>query len=159
MGWILILSITFFLPYLQNTMALGAEFMILVLSIILLVYYISKYAFKYWQRCGIPFIPPTFLIGNMKEILLLEESPADIMRNFYNHVVARAQPVFGIFLFYTPALIIRDLNLIKRILIKDFNHFANRWVFITLKRQSEFLSHFLRKILNSRPSCWHIGLL
>ncbi|CAD7086708.1 unnamed protein product [Hermetia illucens] len=121
-------------------MALGAEFMILVLSIILLVYYISKYAFKYWQRCGIPFIPPTFLIGNMKEILLLEESPADIMRNFYNHVVARAQPVFGIFLFYTPALIIRDLNLIKRILIKDFNHFANR--FSTVDPHADILGYY-----------------
>lgn len=48
------------------------------------------------------------------------------MAKFYNAPGFENEPVVGIFLSYRPALVIRDLDLIKTVMIKKFQYFNNR---------------------------------
>lgn len=91
-----------------------------------------KYHYNYWQRHKIPFIRAHPLFGNFKNIVLWKTDPCTHFQNLYNEkdvVCAKSKdnPVVGLHVFNKPALLIRDLDLIKNILIKDFNHFSNRY--------------------------------
>lgn len=39
-----------------------------------------------------------------------------------------SEPISGLYFFHKPVLMIRERELIKRILVKDFNYFTNRFV-------------------------------
>lgn len=99
----------------------------LILILILTVYFYLKYGYTFWSRCGVPQIPPTMLVGNLGPILRMSKSCAQVIQDIYNHPKAKDSSIVGIYLFHRPALLIRDPELIKRILIRDFNKFCNRY--------------------------------
>ena len=84
-----------------------------------------KYNYSYWQRHNVPFIKPYPLVGNFLDVILCRN-------NFYMQIEklhsASKKPLEGIYALHRPALIIRDLELIKRVMIKDFNCFSDRVV-------------------------------
>lgn len=82
---------------------------------------------SYWQRKGIPYIPPTPIIGNTKVVFKMENSFGMHLSEIYNDPRLKDEAVVGIYSMNKPGLIIRDIELIKSILIKDFNRFHNRY--------------------------------
>lgn len=86
-----------------------------------------RYRNGYWKRRGIPFIPATVVVGNFKEVCNFSTPLVEQFRSWYNHPVGKDSPVVGIHLFYRPALLIRDLDLVKAVLLKDFAAFSNRY--------------------------------
>ncbi|XP_075152734.1 putative cytochrome P450 6g2 [Haematobia irritans] len=99
----------------------------LVISLLALVYFYHKYLHSYWIRHQIVQIEPTPLVGNLGKILRMSEPSAKVIEEFYNHPKAKDKPFVGIYIFYRPALLIRDPELIKRVLIRDFGKFNNRF--------------------------------
>lgn len=61
------------------------------------------------------------------DVFLLRKSVAEILVDFYTHRRAIEKPFIGIHYFLRPVLFIRDLDLIKRILVKDFASFNDRY--------------------------------
>ncbi|KAM7341466.1 cytochrome P450 6g1-like [Cochliomyia hominivorax] len=106
---------------------IASSVFILISCILILVYYWCKYTFSYWQRKGIPYIKPTPIIGNTKEAFLLKTHFGLHISDIYNDPKMSSEPVVGIYVFNQPALIIREPELLKSILIKDFNYFNNRF--------------------------------
>lgn len=92
----------------------------------LLLYYYITYRANYWNRKNIANVPATPLLGNLKDVILFKKSAADKMIELYNHKNAINSDILGIHIFHKPTLIVRDPELIKQILVKDFNNFANR---------------------------------
>ncbi|XP_037945099.1 cytochrome P450 6g1-like [Teleopsis dalmanni] len=104
--------------------ATGALF--LITAVIGLIYFWVKHNYSYWQRKGIPHMKPIPFIGTTKPMLTLKTSIGLCASDVYNDKTMSDAAVVGVYSFHKPGLVIRDIELIKSILIKDFNKFSNR---------------------------------
>lgn len=79
---------------------------------------------NYWKLRGIPHDKPHIIQGNLKGVGR-EFHEQDIYRNYYKKYKGKA-PFVGFYFFQAPMAFVTDLDLVKSILIKDFNNFADR---------------------------------
>ncbi|XP_035726462.1 cytochrome P450 6k1-like [Vespa mandarinia] len=98
---------------------------ILFLSLITLFLY-AKYKLSYWNRLGVKCPPIHLIFGNFKDIIMLKNPAGVVLQNIYNFGDRDDDPYIGFYIFHKPALMIRDMRLIKQILVKDFNVFSDR---------------------------------
>ncbi|KAL0870364.1 hypothetical protein ABMA27_005374 [Loxostege sticticalis] len=80
--------------------------------------------FEYWKKRGVPFVKPTFLFGSLKEPFLRMKSLTQLHTQWYQEYPN--EKVVGYFFTSTPGLIIRDPELVKRVLVTDFASFYDR---------------------------------
>lgn len=93
--------------------------------IILTLYYFLTSTFDFWKTRGVRGPWPSVLgFGTFKDIMLSKISMSDYLTKVYN--TYKDEPFIGIFVMKEPVLIIKDLDLIKDILVKDFIKFADR---------------------------------
>ncbi|XP_063702578.1 probable cytochrome P450 6d5 [Culicoides brevitarsis] len=97
------------------------------LIIVIILYVIVKHLFTYWDRQGIINIPPTIVYGNLRPTIKHQKSFQTNINDLYWEAVT--VPYIGIYLLCRPALLIRDLNLVKRILIQDQEFFKHRGIY------------------------------
>ncbi|XP_030377437.1 cytochrome P450 6g1-like [Scaptodrosophila lebanonensis] len=107
-------------------MALTAALFLIVGALSALFLWVQR-SHNYWQRKGLPYVRPTFLIGNTKEMFTLENSFGLHLSEIYKAPSMQNEAVVGIYVMNKPALVIRDPELVKSVLIKDFNEFSNRY--------------------------------
>ncbi|XP_029175223.1 cytochrome P450 6j1-like [Nylanderia fulva] len=88
------------------------------------VYYYLTSTYDFWKVRGVPGPKPLPGFGNIKDILLNKKFPGDYLRNIYNEY--KDEDMIGIFARKTPILVVKNPELIKNVLIKDFSNFANR---------------------------------
>lgn len=69
-------------------------------------------------------ITPSPLFGNFKKCILFQKSVSEIIRELYGQ--NEGLPFMGFYIFYKPFFLVRDIELVKHILVKDFNTFANK---------------------------------
>ncbi|XP_057319517.1 cytochrome P450 6k1-like [Microplitis mediator] len=100
--------------------------LILVFGFILVAYLYMTRKFKYWKKRGVVEIEPTAFIGNFGDCLTAKKSAGEWLKGMYNWSVGL--PYMGFYVFDRPFLLVRDPSLIKKILVKDFNYFNNRFV-------------------------------
>jgi len=80
--------------------------------------------FNFWEKLGITYVKPTPFVGNFKDCVLLKTSIGEQLQRIYKE--HSDKPYVGIFSFDRPSLLIRDLELVKNILVKDFQNFTER---------------------------------
>jgi cytochrome P450 family 6 len=80
--------------------------------------------FNFWQKLGIPYVKPTPFVGNLKDCVLLKTTIGEQLQKIYNE--HSDKPYVGIFSFDKPSLLIRDVELVKNILVRDFQTFKDR---------------------------------
>lgn len=85
----------------------------------------------YWLRHGIPFAEPYFLFGNLKSIHN-KERLTETVTSVYQKYKGKG-PMIGLYFYLSPALIAIDLDLIRNILITDFQYFQDRGLFYNEK--------------------------
>ena len=73
-------------------------------------------------RLGIPYVPPNLIDGSFRVLRAKGTNPIEITSKW----VKQYGRVFGFFVGFRATLIITDLDMIKQILVKDFNLFPNR---------------------------------
>ncbi|KAL5280802.1 CYP3A4.2 family protein [Megaselia abdita] len=83
--------------------------------------------FKHWENEGIPFAEPNYLFGNLMPIIKKERSFGMAIFDIYNN---SKQPFLGIYLLHRPAILVRDSELCKDILNKDFASFHDRGIYV-----------------------------
>lgn len=93
-------------------------------SLILLGYYYFTWNFGFWGHKNVKGPIPTPVYGNFKEVMSRTITLSDLLTQFYHQFPNES--VFGIFKSRTPVLVLRDAELIKKVLIKDFSIFAGR---------------------------------
>lgn len=98
--------------------------LLLIFSYTLYVYLTST--FDYWPSRGVPHRRPIPLFGNFADLLLFRKSPAEAWHELYSHFPDEAY--FGAYRVRAPLLVLRDLELVKRVCIKDFAVFCNRGI-------------------------------
>ena len=110
----LVLQPLFYIPFSILVIALTA------------IYLWSKNAANFWKNKNIPNMPALPFWGNFKEIILMKKTIAMKLVEFHFSKETKDAPIYGINMFYKPALVIKDLELVKRIMVKDFNSFSDR---------------------------------
>lgn len=108
-------------------MVYSTNILLAIVTLLTAVFIWSRRTYVYWQRRRVKFVQPTHILGNLKKVLKLEESFALQLRRFYFNDRFRNEPVVGIYLFHQPALLIRDLQLVRTVLVEDFVSFSNRF--------------------------------
>lgn len=102
----------------------------LLLFAITAIYLLFKYTFGYWERKGFAYIKPTFPFGNLG---LVATGKASFGVNVYELYKKSTEQIVGVYFMFQPALLVRDPELIKKILITDFDSFHDRGVFSSEK--------------------------
>lgn len=102
-----------------------------ILTIFIALYFYFQYQYTYWMRKNIFYIEPKFPYGNFKGIGK-SFSIGQIMKNIYDS--NKGEKVVGAYgLFGSPVLVVRDLDLIRQILIKEFSSFMDRGFLQSMK--------------------------
>ena len=104
--------------------------------------------FNFWQKLGIPYVKPTPFVGNLMDCVFQKVNIGKHLQQIYEQ--HSDKPYVGIFSFDKPILLVRDLELVKNILVKDFQNFINR-----VSSLDEKLDPILSKILFvSKDQLW-----
>ena len=122
-------------------MALIFEFLSLFLFSILTAIFIGLYFyftrnFKFWQKLGIPYATPKPFFGNLKDCVFQKVSMGENLQHIYEE--HSDKPYVGIFSFDKPSLLIRDVELVKNILVKDSQNFIDHIMTVNLELDPVF---------------------
>lgn len=97
---------------------------LVIVSIPTLIYLYYLRSFSYFSSRKIPHDKPTFPFGNVKGIGRTRHI-GEVIQNYYNKF-KRIDKVCGVYFFSQPVHILCDLDLIKDVLVKNFNAFHDR---------------------------------
>ncbi|XP_011256437.2 cytochrome P450 6k1 [Camponotus floridanus] len=99
---------------------------LLVFSLLFVTLFLwLKWKHSYWQRRGVRTLPAHWFFGHLKDAMLLRKSAGVIIGELHRQA-ADEDNVIGIYILYKPFLLVRNPELIKQIMIKDFHLFPNR---------------------------------
>lgn len=84
--------------------------------------YTRKQQQLFFERLGIPYVKPHLIFGSNHILRDRSTTPMDFISKWRKQY----GKVFGFFSGSRPSLVVSDLDMIKQILIKDFQNFSNR---------------------------------
>lgn len=90
------------------------------------VYFIKR-NLNYWKKLGIPHEEPHLIMGNFKGVRT-KYSIGEIVANYYSKFKGSG-PFAGIYVVQRKAVVVLETELVKNILIKDFNNFTDRGMY------------------------------
>uniref|UniRef100_A0A182F9V7 Uncharacterized protein n=1 Tax=Anopheles albimanus TaxID=7167 RepID=A0A182F9V7_ANOAL len=99
------------------------EGLLLLGSLAMVYYYLVVVGQRYFVERGVAHEQPSSVLGNGSDFLLRRRHFTDVIEQLYRRF--RRHRFFGYFDFLSPIYVIRDLELVKQICIKDFDHFLN----------------------------------
>lgn len=117
---------------------------LLILLGTLYVFVQDKYSF--WRDRNVPYIKPIFPFGSVKNTLLGKMCVSEEYNQCYK--VFKDEKYFGVYEGLKPVLVLRDPELIRHILIKDFSHFTNRTV-MTIDAKKDYINKHLFNLTGS----------
>lgn len=103
-------------------------FLLIFLPFSILIYFYLCRKFSYFERLKIPHLKPKFISGNL-EGLGTEFHMFDLILKVYNEFKDK-DVICGFYNLTQPVYIVLDPELVKAILVKDFNNFVNRGVYV-----------------------------
>lgn len=104
-----------------------AVFLCLILGLLSLLYLLLHRRNQYWKIRKIPFVEPEIFFGNSRGITKKFHA-GDFMRRMYLQLKSKG-PIGGIFIYVRTLALVTDLDLVKNILVKDFQSFPNRGIY------------------------------
>lgn len=102
----------------------GLDGVVVLFGGFICVYLYFTRNFKYWKKLGVKEVPPTSFLGNFSPTIFARKPLIVILQEIYD--AGREERYIGYHVIDKPHLMIRDTELIKHVLIKDFNFFQNR---------------------------------
>ncbi|CAD7083746.1 unnamed protein product [Hermetia illucens] len=102
---------------------------ILTVALVFVLWIRKKHAF--WRELGVPYVEPHFFYGNFKDVDQYQHDGQFIQR-FYQKYKGRS-PLIGMYTFLKPVAVAIDIELVKNILIKDFNSFHDHGTYYNEK--------------------------
>ncbi|KAK1122065.1 hypothetical protein K0M31_009908 [Melipona bicolor] len=124
----------------QTIMVGYLEILCGVTALLLALYYYFMSVFSFWERLEVPGLKPAFFIKNIFNIYTMRLPVSLYLQNFYEKY--KNERMFGFYLGRSAILILKDPELIKDVLVKDFSIFADRG-FIVHERTEPLSLHLL----------------
>lgn len=112
--------------------ALSLNILVLfIVAIVSAVAFFYKWKFMYWENRGIPSRKATVPFGNLAEAGKTKHL-SKILQELYHEMKDKAT-FCGMYFFTSPNVLLLDLDLVKNVLVKDFQHFHDRGVYFNEK--------------------------
>uniref|UniRef100_A0A182K0X8 Cytochrome P450 n=1 Tax=Anopheles christyi TaxID=43041 RepID=A0A182K0X8_9DIPT len=92
------------------------------------IYLHFKQRYQFWAQRNVPFLEPSFPVGNVADTLKPTIHFAYIIEKLYKELKSRGDYV-GIYFFRDPVLLVLSPEFARTILVKDFNYFVDRGVY------------------------------
>ncbi|KAK7070405.1 hypothetical protein SK128_013372 [Halocaridina rubra] len=94
------------------------------ICVLCIIYWIKQrhYQHSLFARFGIPYVKPHLLYGSYDTLRAEGRLSTDVIGDW----IKMYGPVFGYFIGQTPYMVVRDLDMIRQVLVKDFHNFSNR---------------------------------
>ncbi|XP_023312855.1 cytochrome P450 6A1-like, partial [Anoplophora glabripennis] len=102
-----------------------------VTALLAITYAYFKWTYQYWKNRNVPYIEPTIPFGNTGNPLT--EPLGEAIAELYRKAKAKGWKYCGMYISLSPNLLIVDLDLVKNILTKDFQHFMDRGTYTNEK--------------------------
>ncbi|XP_069672361.1 cytochrome P450 6k1-like isoform X2 [Periplaneta americana] len=93
----------------------------IVIGLLGMIYLFFAAKFAYWKKKGVPYIKPSFPLGNVGDLISSRKTMAQLYSEFYKHFAGNR--FAGIYMLHRPTLFLLDPDLIKNVLVKEFEHF------------------------------------
>lgn len=93
------------------------------------IYIFYWYQFQFWKKRNVPHTEPIFFFGDMKKATSI--TLGLIFKELHHKF--KGYSFFGAWIFFKPTIVIRDLDLIKRIMVKDFMSFHDKGIYYNEK--------------------------
>lgn len=93
--------------------------------------YFKFVLYTYWRKQGIPYVEPVIPVGNFQKLVRKKCHIGEVFA--YGYKKMKNNKVFGMYTFHKPCLIIRDPDLIRCVLTKEFTSFHDRGVYCNEK--------------------------
>lgn len=101
----------------------------IIVIIISFLVHRSRKSFEYFKKHDVPHLKaPHWLFGSIHEFLSGKVSIFDGYANMCKREEVKDSPFFGFYTMHTPILMVQDPELIKRMTVKDFNSFPERFI-------------------------------
>lgn len=99
-------------------------FMLVLLAVICVFYLFSIRTFNYWKNKNVAGPKPVPLFGNLVQSAFRQIFIGDEIKEIYEQFPN--EKIVGLYRMTTPTLLVRDLDIVKAIMIKDFDLFIDR---------------------------------
>lgn len=100
---------------------------LLLFGVCLLLIFLWAYKKNnYWKDNNIPYLPSNSIFGNFQDFMIMRKSIPVVFSEIYYSKDLQNLPFFGIRIFHMPSIFVKDPELIKNMLVKDFHHFSDR---------------------------------
>ena len=94
-----------------------------LVAVLVVLYYFTTRNYNFFKKHGIVHVPPTLLFGNMGSFVRRQITISDLISKTYQ-LDSRAKYV-GFYEFLTPIIVLRDLDLIKTVTMKNVEQFPD----------------------------------
>jgi cytochrome P450 family 6 len=88
------------------------------------IYVYFRVSFSYWKRRGVPTLKPIPPFGDLGDAIFTGKNFQQLVNEFYEDF--DGHKFGGIYSFAAPLLLLRDPEIIKNVLVKDFDEFHSR---------------------------------
>lgn len=88
------------------------------------IYVFFKRRFLFFEKEGIPHIKPKFPLGNIQG-MGSEYHMIEVLMKLYDELKSKGG-IVGFYNLAEPIYLVTDIEIVKDILVKDFNNFVNR---------------------------------
>lgn len=106
-------------------------FFAIVVVFITVVYLYLLHSFSYWKRRNIPYDEDyTIPFGCLWEVFQFKKNMG---REIYERYLKSEKPYEGLYLLYRPALLVRDVEIIRHIMVQNFTSFHDRGIYVDEK--------------------------
>ncbi|KAH8297069.1 hypothetical protein KR044_004455 [Drosophila immigrans] len=102
------------------------ELFVFFASVALVIYIWQRRFYSFWQRNGVKSIKPEPIFGNIRSFLTGKVPFFEQISMLHTAKGFANEPLIGVYLLKGPGVIVRDLELVKNVMIKKFNYFVNR---------------------------------
>jgi len=106
-------------------------FIFVIAAIFIGLYFYFTRNFNFWKKLGITYVKSAPFVGNLTDCALLKTTIGEQLQKIYDE--HSDKPYVGIFFFDKPCLFIRDMKLVKNILVKDIHNFTDRAALFEVK--------------------------
>ncbi|XP_051170806.1 cytochrome P450 9e2-like [Leptopilina boulardi] len=104
---------------------------------------------KYFENHGIPYKSPVPIFGNMLPIIFRQKNMGTVIRELYNKYPNKKY--FGFYDFMNPVIVLRDMELIKSVAVKNFDSFPDHRTFV----KETWDPLFGRNLFSLKGEKWH----
>ncbi|XP_058793291.1 cytochrome P450 6B1-like [Phymastichus coffea] len=95
----------------------------------LCAYYYLTLSFNFWKEKNVQGPTPSLFCGNFKDVILGRINMCLAVKKYYDEL--KSEPIVGLFNFKNaPLVMVKDPDLIKDVMIKDFNVFCDRGMYV-----------------------------